>query len=345
MKLGFGSDNHSGVHPRFFEAMLTVNAGHQPSYGVDDISKRVRHEFERVFGDVEFFFTFNGTAANVLALNALVSSYNSVLATDIAHIHCDECGAPEKLIGCKVQVVSHKQGKLTAQDIQSAWVRRGDQHYSQLKAVSLTQPTEYGTVYSLQELKEITDLCKKLDLLIHMDGARFFVACESLNVSPRQLTQDLGIDVLTLSGTKNGFLLGEAVVFFNPRLSKDFKFFRKQFMQLPSKTRFFAAQFEAYLRQDFFKDLAQHEISMAQYLASKLSNIDEVKITQPVQANSVFVTLPKSWVKPLKKNSFFYIWDETKTEARLMTSFDTSIEQIESFTQELKRLKSVAPSS
>lgn len=311
MKRGFGSDNHSGIAPEMLQALIEANQFHAPSYGTDDWSLKAEEIFKTHFGtQSQVFFVFNGTAANVLALRSLVKPYQSVLVSDLSHLNVDECGAPEFFTGAKLLSLQSHQGKISLADLKASLIRRGDQHYSQVRALSLTQPTELGTCYSLKELKEIIDWAHLEKILVHLDGARLANAAVSLGVSLKELTTDLKVDVVSFGGTKNGLLFGEAVVFLNPTLAEDFKYIRKQSAQLPSKTRFLAAQFAAYLQNEVWKKLATHSCEMAERLHQALKVIPQLEITAPRQSNAVFVKIPKSWVQSLRKEYFFYVWDE-----------------------------------
>jgi threonine aldolase len=339
MNRGFGSDNHSGIAPPMLEALIQANQAHAPSYGTDEWSSRAQNLFKDHFGEkAEVYFVFNGTAANALSLRSLVKPYHAVLCSDLSHLNVDECGAPEFFSGAKLLSFKSHQGRLNLEDLKSSLIRRGDQHFSQVKALSLTQPTELGTCYSLQEIKAITDWAHKENIWVHLDGARLANAAFHLQVSFKQLTTDLGVDVVSFGGTKNGFLFGEAVVFLNPTLSEDFKYIRKQSAQLPSKTRFLAAQFEAYLQNDTWKKIAVHSCEMAERLFQNLQVFSQLEITAPRQSNAVFVKIPKAWVQTLRKEYFFYVWDEKTFECRLMTSWDTTESDIQGFTDLIRKL-------
>lgn len=325
---GFGSDNHAGVHPDIFQAMLQANVGHAPSYGTDEISKASEDIFRKHFGDVETHFVFNGTAANVLCVRAATRSFHAVLCANTAHLNVDECGAPEFFTGCKLLVVPHVQGKVTTDALKVHLIRGGDQHYAQPRLLSITQPTELGTVYSVDELRAIINFAHQNNLLVHMDGARLVNAAAFLNVSLKALTADVGVDILSFGGTKNALLYGEAIVIFNRELRRDFRFMRKQAMQLCSKTRFVAAQFNALLGTDLWLNNAHHAVSMAKLLAEKLRDVPHIEITQPVQANAVFAKVPWPIIKKAREEYFFYVWDERTGEVRLMTSFDTTEDDV-----------------
>ncbi len=336
---GFGSDNHAGIHPRLMESMLEANRDHAPSYGSDSWTEQAIKEFSKVFGkQIPVFFVYNGTAANALALRALVKPWQSILCSELSHLTMDECGAPEFLTGAKLRPLPCKNGKLSLSVLQESLIRGGDQHYSQPKAVSLTQPTELGTCYSDQEIKEIADWAHANGLLVHIDGARIANAVVHLKSDFKALFTDTGVDVISFGGTKNGLLMGEAIVFLKPELAEDFVFSRKQIGQLPSKTRFISAPFTTYLQSGLWKEIATHTLELAQYLAEKVRDIPGVEITETVQSNAVFARIPQKWVKPLREKYFFYVWNEKTFECRWMISFDTTKKEIDDFAQALKDL-------
>ncbi|MEZ0391005.1 MAG: low specificity L-threonine aldolase [Pseudobdellovibrionaceae bacterium] len=329
---GFGSDNHSGVHPKLMQALQHANEGHAPSYGTDSWSEKAILQFKKEFGEhTEAFFVFNGTAANVLSLRALVAPYQAVLCSDVSHLQMDECGAPEFFAGCKLLTLPSQQGKISLSTLKETLIRRGDQHYSQAKVLSLTQPTELGTCYSLQEMRDIITWAHQENLWVHVDGSRLANAAHTLGVTFRQLTTDLGVDVVSFGGTKNGLMMGEAVLFLNSKLAENFKYIRKQSAQLPSKTRFLAAQFETYLGSGLWKEIAAHSCQMAERLYQGLQKNPGVQLTAPRESNAVFAKIPRDWVKKLREHFFFYVWDEKNFECRLMTSWDTTQEDIDGF--------------
>lgn len=337
MSKGFGSDNHSPVHPQILKAIIDCNQNHAPSYGTDELSHAFQKKIKSYFGpDTESFLVFNGTAANVLCLKAMLQSHESVLCSDVSHLNVDECGAPEALVGCKLIPVPSNEGKVSLSDLKKRLIRRGDQHFSQVKAVSLTQPTELGTCYSLKELKEISNWCKEQSLYLHIDGARLCNAAVYLNCGLKELITDTGVDILSFGGTKNGFLFGEAVVVLNPKLKSNMKYDRKQMAQLPSKTRYLAASFLAYLENDLWKEIATHSCLMAEKLYQGLSMIPSIKITAARQSNAVFVQIPQDAIKTLRQSYFFYVWNEETFECRLMTSWDTTETEILDFCQKLR---------
>ncbi len=335
----FGSDNYSGVHPDIMDAIIRANRGHAASYGADEYTAKATEKFKQYFGgDIEVFFVYNGTGANVLGLSSLTRSYQGIICSELAHIQVDESTATEKFIGCRQITLPTKDGKIYPKDIEAKIQRLDDQHHPQAKVISISQPTEYGTVYSIDELKSISSIAKKYNLYFHMDGSRIANAAVGLNKSFREFTRDVGVDVLSFGGTKNGMMFGEAVVFFTKDLAVDFKFIRKQGMQLHSKMRFIAAQFDAILSNDCWKRNAAHANEMARYLSAELRSIPEVEITQSVDANGVFVKIPGEVIARLQEEQFFYVWTEKISEARLMCSFDTKKDDVEKFISKLKQL-------
>jgi threonine aldolase len=335
----FASDNYSGVHPEIMEALTRANAGHMGSYGNDEITARTKKLFEKIFGSgTEVFFVYNGTGANVVSLSTLTKSFNAVICSDLAHINVDESTAPEKFLGCKLIDVPTTDGKITPEQVEQKIIRVGDQHHPQAKVISISQTTEYATVYSIEEIKALSAVAKKHTLYLHMDGSRISNAAVSLNADFRTFTRDAGVDVLSFGGTKNGMMFGEAVVIFNPELAKDVYYLRKQGMQLHSKMRFISAQFEGLLSSGLWKRNAAHANAMAQKLAQGLRNIPQVKITQAVDANGVFAILPKAITPQLQEEIFFYVWNEQTNEVRLMCSFDTKEEEIERFINKIREL-------
>jgi len=334
---GFASDNNAGICSEILKAISEVNSGHVVAYGDDAITKKAELRFKQTFGpESEVFFVFNGTAANVLSLKALTQSFNSVICTTSAHIYNDECGAPESLTGCKLLPIETPDGKLTPELISNYLGGRGDQHHVQAKVVSITQATELGTVYSLEEIRLVTKFAHSEGLFVHMDGARISNAAAHLNCSLKEVTADVGIDVLSFGGTKNGLMGAEAVVFLKPKITLDFKYLRKQYMQLSSKMRFIAAQFDALLTGDLWRKNALHANAMAQKLASGLSDLKAVKLCQKVQSNGVFVQIPREKIKSLQERFFFYVWNEKRSEVRWMTSYDTTEEDVDNFLKIIK---------
>jgi threonine aldolase len=330
----FASDNWAGVHPEVLAAMAAANVGHVPSYGGDPYTRdAVARIGDELGGDAQVFLVFSGTAANVLCLHAMVQSHQAVICAETAHVYTSECGAAEKHIGCKLLAVPSPNGKITVPGIRAHLHDIGNEHHAQPRAISITQATEYGTVYTPQEIRAIADFAHANSLLLHMDGARIFNAAASLNVPLKAITSGAGVDALSFGGTKNGLVAGEAVIFFKLALADDFEFKRMQGMQLASKMRFIAAQFSALLTNDLWKRSATHANRMAQLLAGQLTGIKGVTITQQVQANEVFATMPKEIVPKLQERWPFHVWNEAVSEARLITSFDTVEADVMDFAQ------------
>ena len=328
----FASDNNAGVHPEILEAIARANQGHVIAYGDDPYTRSAVKKFEEHFGPgIAVFFTFNGTGANVLGLQALTQSFQSVLCSDYAHIYCDECGAPEKHTGCKLIPLPHQYGKITLDSVRHAYHGIGDQHHSQPRVISITQCTEMGTVYQPKEIQALAGFAHEHDMFLHVDGARIANAAVSLGQTLRQATRDLGVDVLSFGGTKNGIMGGEAVVFFNRALSPDFLYLRKQGMQLASKMRFIAAQFEALLTNNLWRRSAEHANRMARLLEAELRRIPQIKIEWKVEANGVFAQIPRHAVEKIKQQYFFYMWIEEECIVRWMCSFDTTEEDVKNF--------------
>lgn len=336
--ISFASDNNSGVHPDILKAIEVANQGHAIAYGGDEITERAIRKFKEMLGSqVEVFFTFTGTAANVLGLSSVVRSYNAVICSELAHINVDECGAPERFLNAKLLIVPTEDGKITIDGINKHMHGFDDQHHAQPKVISVSQVTEMGTVYTVDELKALADFAHSNNLLFHVDGARLANAAVSLGKSFKEMISDTSVDILSFGGTKNGLMFGEAIVFLKPELSEGFKFIRKQGMQLASKMRYVSAQFEAYLTNDLCYKTASHANYMATLLADEVSKIPEIKITQKVQANGIFAIVPKDVIAKLQKEYFFYMWDESKSEVRWMTSFDTTEDNIKNFVAALKK--------
>lgn len=328
----FASDNFSGAHPKIIEAVISANVGHAKSYGYDEYTQRADKKFKELFGEnAEAFYVFNGTAANVIGLAGITPSYSAIICADVSHINNDECAAPQRFIGCRLEPVKTTDGKLTVESIKKHIVRVGDHHYAQPRVISITQPTEYGTVYRPDEIKAIADLAHSYKMYFHMDGARLSNAAASLGVSLKSLTADAGVDVLSFGGTKNGIMFGDAIIFFKMEYTKDFKYVRKQGMQLASKMRFISVQFEALLSDSLWLKNATHANNMAKLLADQIKNIKGVEITQKVEANVVFAKIPQKYISALQSEIFFYLWNENTSEVRFMTAFDTTEDDVIEF--------------
>ncbi|MBD3307163.1 aminotransferase class V-fold PLP-dependent enzyme, partial [candidate division KSB3 bacterium] len=312
----FASDNFAGAHPDILNAITAANAGHYPAYGADPFTASAIKKFHAHFGDdIEVFFVFGGTAANVLGLQALLDSYHAVICAESSHINVDECGAPEKFTGGKLLTLPSTNGKISVEQITRFLSDIGVEHHSQPRAISLTQATEMGTVYTPEEMADLADFAHQHNLAVHVDGARIANAAAFLHLDLRAITRDVGVDVLSFGGTKNGMMFGEAVIFFDRSYARNFKYIRKQGMQLLSKMRFIAAQFDAYLSNDLWRQNARHANAMAQVLARGLEKIPQVRITQPVEANAVFACIPANAVPQIQAQYLFYIWNAETSEA------------------------------
>ncbi|NTV84110.1 MAG: low specificity L-threonine aldolase [Bacteroidales bacterium] len=327
------------MHPTLLEAIREANSGHVVAYGDDVYTKRAENTFREHFGQqAKVFFVLTGTGANVLSLASVTRSYHAIICAETAHIQVDECGAPEKFTGCKLVSLPTPDGKLTPEMISSHLHGFGVEHHVQPRVISISQPTEMGTVYTVSEIQALAGLAQHSGLLLHMDGARLANAAVSLDLPFKAFTTDAGVDVLSFGGTKNGMLFGESVVFLNSAPAPDFKYLRKQAMQLASKMRFISAQFEAYLSGEVWLRNAEHANRMARMLFEKVSGMKGITITQPVQANAVFAIIPGIIIRPLQEKYFFYIWNESTSEVRWMTSFDTTPADINGFCKFLASL-------
>ncbi|MBP6662072.1 MAG: low specificity L-threonine aldolase [Paludibacter sp.] len=334
----FASDNYSGIHPEVFEAIQLANSHHQISYGDDIFTHEAVQLFEKEFGNVSVLFAFNGTGANVICLKCCTLPFQAVICSDLAHIHVDECGAPTQSIGCSLLPVSTTDGKLTPELIQPLLSRIGNVHHTQPKVISISQSTEVGTIYSIDELKALCRFAHDNNMYVHLDGARISNAVAALGITLKEATVDCGIDIMSFGGTKNGLMMGEAVLVFNDELKANAPYFQKQSAQLFSKNRFIAAQFKALLSNDLWLRMATHANKMAQILSAEIQQLPGVKITRKVQANAVFAIIPQKAIEPLQAKYPFYIWDEETLELRWMCSFDTTEEDIENFVCTLRDL-------
>jgi threonine aldolase len=333
------SDNWSGVHPEVLAALAAVNAGHVPSYGHDTFTAGAMEKLRQHFGErAQIFFVFSGTGANVLSLQTLALPFNAVICAETAHIFTSECGAAEKHAGCKLLPIPTTDGKIDRDGIARHLHSFGDDHSAQPSAVSITQVTEYGTVYTPSEIELISSFAHEHGLRVHMDGARLANAAASLGLSLADITVNAGVDVLSFGGTKNGMIAGEAVVFFDPELAENFPYRRMQGTQLSSKMRFIAAQFDALFTDDLWLRSARHSNRMAAILGEGLASMRGCRLTQLVQANEVFVTMPREHIATLQNECFFSVWDEEISEARFVASFDTTEEDITSFLRAAERV-------
>lgn len=334
---GFGSDNHAGAHPEILAALALANGGHVASYGADEYTEHLNRVIRSHFGGLAHAYpVFNGTGANVVALQALTDRWGAVITADTAHIHVDECGAPERVGGLKLLPVPTEDGKLTPELIDREAYGWEDEHRAMPQVVSITQATELGTVYTPDEIRALCEHAHGHGMLVHLDGARLANASAALDVPMRALTNVPGVDVLSFGGTKNGMLFGEAVVVLNPDAVRRMKHVRKLSMQLPSKMRFVSVQLEALLAGDLWLRGARHANAMAARLAEGVRTVPGVEIRYPVQANAVFARLPHEAAERLRKRYRFYFWDEQAGDVRWMCSFDTTEEDVDGFVAALR---------
>ncbi len=333
----FGSDNHAGVHPRFMAAIQNANRDFDLAYGEDLCTKRVEQLFRREFGkEAQFFPVFNGTGANILALQSVTRPFHACICADTAHIHVDECGAPERFTHCKLLAVPTPDGKLTPRLVFPLLYGFGVQHHSQPGVISISQPTELGTLYSPSEIAALSELAHSRGMYLHMDGSRITNAAAALGLPFGAFVTDAGVDVLSFGGTKCGMLFGDAVVLLRDELVPHFPFVRKQGAQLFSKMRFISAQFEALLQDDFWKVPATHANDMAQLLEKGLRQASGVTLTQERQTNALFAILPPGTVEPLRERHHFHTWNHATGEVRLMTSFATTEKDVSQFLSDLR---------
>jgi len=338
---GFASDNSAGVHPEVLEAISRANQGHAIAYGEDEWTARAGELFRRHFGpQARAYPVFNGSAANVLSLAATCEPWQAAICAAEAHLNVDECGAPERIAGVKLIAVHAEHGKLDPAAVRARIERIGDQHAVQPRLVSISQASELGTVYRPEEVRALAELAHEHDLLLHVDGARLANAAAFLETTLGALTVEAGVDVLSFGGTKNGLLLGEAVVFLRAGLGEDFAFVRKQLGQLASKMRFLSAQLEALLDRDLWLRNATHANSMARRLADAIGDLEGLEIVHPVESNAVFAALPQPAIERLSEalpgEHPFYVWDAERGVVRLMCSWDTPPEDVERLVSALR---------
>ena len=335
---GFGSDNHSGVHPKILSALQSVNDGYVIAYGNDEYTRKATEQLRGIFGkQTEIFFVYNGTAANILGLRNVTDSFQSIFCAESAHLTVHECCGPESFIGCKLVNIPTPDGKLTVDMIEPYLIGLGDPHMAQPHVISITQATERGTVYQPKEIQALADFAHHHDMLLHMDGARLSNAAAFLNTTLHEASGKAGVDVLSFGGTKNGMMYGEAVVFFDSNLAKNFEFIRKQGMQLASKMRYISAQFLSFLDDDLWLQNALHANAMAQLLAEQLNGIDGVRVSQKVQTNMVYAVIPNHCIEKLQKQYYFHRFNERTCEVRLMCSFTTTPEDVLGFAAAIRK--------
>jgi len=340
---GFASDNYAGVHPELFEAMMAVNEGHEKAYGDDFVTGELTKVFKEHFGSsAEVFPVFNGTGANVVALAAVLDRWEAVICAETAHINADEGGAPEKMAGIKLWTVPTPEGKLTPELIKPHLFDIGSVHRAQIAAISITQTTELGTLYSVAEVKALAEFAHENNLVLHMDGARLSNAAAALDASFRAFTTDAGVDLVSFGGTKIGALAAEAVVVLNSdRLAKSIPFLRKTSMQLPSKMRFVSVQLMALLDNDLAIRSARHANAMAKALDAGVRELAElsggrVSVPNPTQANAVFPLLPSEIIETLQEKYWFYLWDHRTGQVRWMCAWDTRPEDVQGLLDALR---------
>jgi len=339
---GFASDNASAIHPEVLAAIDAANRGHVYGYGHDRLTEALAERFREQFGEqARAYPVWSGTAANVLSLRAVCRPWEAVICAPEAHMNVDECGAPEAIAGVKLLTAAAEHGKLSPDSVEAVIERVGDEHAVQPRVVSISQCTELGTVYTVEELEALAQCAQARDLLLHVDGARLANAAASLTLPLRSLITDVGVDVLSFGGTKNGLLGAEAVVFLNPRLGDGFEYLRKQSLQLASKMRFLAAQLHALLEDELWLRSATHSNAMAALLAARLRELDAVTTTRPVETNVVFAELPFDAISELQRQYDFYVWNERVGEVRWMCSWDTTEADVAQFAGAVKA--AVAP--
>lgn len=333
----FASDNYAGVHPEVMKAIEKANNGHQRAYGNDSYTEYLSFLVKKIFGEkAEVFVMFNGTGANITAISSILKKYQSVIALDTSHINTDEGNGPERVGGFKILPIKNVDGKVTIENLRTQAWGFDDVHRAQPGAISITQCSELGTVYTLREIKEISNFAKENNLYLHLDGARIFNACASLGVSLSELINDTGVDIFTLGGTKNGIMGGEAIIVVNPECLPGINELRKSNMQLSSKMRFISAQLIALLENNLGMTNAKHANAMANELYLRTKDIPGVEINAAPQANSVFAVIEVRVREELLKKYNFYTWDESRNLVRWMTSWDTEITDIEEFVTYLK---------
>ncbi len=334
----FASDNYAPAHPDVLAAIAAANDGHATAYGNDPITARARELIRSHVGapDADVHLVFNGTGANVVGLSVFLERWETVICADSAHINCDEGGAPERLLGVKLTTIQTEDGKLTPEQIEAAVIRRGDVHFAQPRVVSITQSTEWGTLYTQEELRAIADVTHAHDMYLHIDGARISNAAAALDCSIADITAGIGADVLSFGCTKNGALGAEAVVLLTPGRGTRLGHLAKSTAQLSSKMRYNAAQIVAMFEGDLWRTNAHHANVMAARLADGIRSIDGVRLMQEPKVNALFVQLPPAVIEPLRERFHFYDWIEAEHIVRFVTSWDTSAEEVDAFVDAIR---------
>lgn len=337
MITSFASDNTAGASKEIIQAIVEANEGYAKPYAFDEYSNQSDAIFGKIFGDVTVCYTLSGTGANVVALKTMLRPWQGVICADVAHINTEEAGAPEVITGSKLLPVPSYEGKIHVPDMRQYLVDKNDFHKVSPRVVSITQSTEKGTLYTIDEIKEISAFAHENDLLVHMDGSRIANAVASLGCDIKEMTRDAGVDVLSFGGSKNGLVFGEAVVFFNKKLSRDYMTMRKQSLQLISKMRFVSAQFNAFFKNDLWLENARHSNAMAKYLAQELEKNTALSVQEPC-VNAVFVCMDKGLIEKLKQEFYFYVTNPVINEVRFMCSFQTTKEEIDYLVQRINAL-------
>ena len=337
----FKSDNQSGVHPDVLNALTLCNQAHLPSYGNDPYTQQATQLLKKIFNNqnAKIIYCMNGTGANVLALKLCLKSYQSVICAKSAHINSNETGAPESMVGCKIIGIESQNGKLSPQQIETCyqWQTANGIHRSQPRMVSISQTTEYGTVYTASELKKIKATCTKLDLLLHIDACRIYNAAAFLNKPLNALTTDIGADIISLGGTKNGAMFAECVLIFNEKLQEGSDYLQKNMLQLYSKNRYIAAQFIALFTDNLWLQNAQNANNIAHYLALELEKIEIIKLVFPHQSNQLFAAMPLALCQHLQMLGYCYIWSENPPQVRFVTSFDSTKTDVDELIQAINQ--------
>lgn len=337
----FASDNYSSVHPEVMQALIEANTEHAKAYGNDEYTKKAKELIKAEFGNnVDIYFVFTGTAANVLSLKACVKPYQSIICADSSHLNVNETGAPEAITGSKLITIKNENGKISLESIKARFEQElsNAPHSPRPRVVSIAQTTEYGTIYSPEEIKQIAEFCKENGMYLHMDGCRIYNAAAKTNKTLRELSVDCGVDIMSIGGTKNGLMFAEAVLIFNDELKKDFQYLQKQGLQLYSKMRYLSVQYIPFFENKLWLKNAEHANKMTDLLFEKLKEISEIQITKPVESNHIFAIFPKEIIEEIQKNFYFYVWDNLTNEVRLVTSFDTTEDDVNKFVENIKYL-------
>lgn len=335
--IDLSSENFAAVHPEIMEALVAENHGRQPSYGRDTHSFYATASIRSLFGgDPDVHFTFNGTGANVFGIGTMGKGYSAVICSDISHLYVDESTAPETFSGCRLYPVVSKNGKVTPEGVMAHLQRLGDVHHPQARILTITQPTECGTVYSIQELIVLKKICTANGLLLHVDGARYFNALAHLGLAADEVQGSVGFDIMTLGGTKAGLMFGEAVLVFSGK-NPGHRYNLKRSMQLASKQRYIAIQFRALLNQELFSKIAQHSNAMARRFILGINGFRGIALAYPVETNMVFLIMNPAIAECFSEYSSFYFWNKLKNEYSFVFAFDTTPSQVDELISRLSR--------